>query len=345
MTVGELGEFELIARIERWAQASLPRPPGGSRVVIGIGDDAAVLRPPEGHDLVVTTDAFVEGVHFRFDQESPATAGRRAMVANLSDLAAMGARPLAFTLALAVPALAPLRKVSSLVRGSLAEAGEAACPLVGGNVTRASEISLAITAHGTVRRSAVLRRSAGRAGDRLWVTGSLGRSALERARGRVRTVPSARLGAGQALARLGPAAGACIDVSDGLLADAAHLARASGVRAIVRAAAVPVPRGFQAACRSSGLDPAALALEGGEDFELLFSTRPGAPEGGAPPPPSRRAGDGNRGVGAGCRHRARGGVPESGPPWRVAALLTAGRGNPRGRVDGRQEALAVGRYH
>ncbi len=261
MNVGALGEFELIRRIERLAARET-----GRGVVLGIGDDAAILRVPKGQDLVVTTDAAVEGVHFRFDHEQGTTAGRRAMAANLSDLAAMGARPLAFTLALALPAQTEVRTALALVRGLLREADAFGCALVGGNVTRASEISLVVTAHGSVRRGRALRRDQARPGDRLFVTGSLGRSALERARGRVRAVPSARIEAGRALARMGTM-GACIDVSDGLIADLGHLAAASGVGAVLRAGDVPRPRGC----------PEALALAGGEDLELLFSVRPSGP--------------------------------------------------------------------
>ena len=281
MDVGAVGEFGLIRRIERLASRE-----AGREVVLGIGDDAAILRARTKQDWVVTTDAFVEGVHFRFDQERPLTAGRRAMAANLSDLAAMGARPVAFTLALSLPPTTELRVVLGLVRGLLREAEPNGCALVGGNVSRAREISLVVTAQGAVARGRALRRSAGRAGDRLFVTGALGRSALERRRNRVRHVPQARLDAGQALARLGTV-GACIDVSDGLVADLGHVARASGVGAVIDADQVPRPRGFAAACRRASADPDLLALTGGEDLELLFSVRPGGPGAG---PLGRRLG-------------------------------------------------------
>ncbi len=261
MDVGTLGEFELIRRIER-----LAAPPRGREVVLGIGDDAAVLRPRANQDLVVTTDAFVEGVHFRFDHESALVAGRRAMAANLSDLAAMGARPIAFTLAYSLPATTEVATALALVRGLLREAEPVGCTLMGGNVTRARQISMAITAHGVVAKGRALRRSAGRAGDRLFLTGELGRSALERRRGRVRTVPRSRIEAGRALARL-RSVGACIDISDGLVADLGHLARASGVGAVLEAREVVRPRGC----------PERLALAGGDDLELLFTIRPGGP--------------------------------------------------------------------
>lgn len=268
-TLRDVGEFGLIARIAALARgARVPR----SSVVLGIGDDAAVLRVRAGEEVVVTTDALVEGVHFRFDQESPRVAGRRALAANLSDLAALGARPLGFVMALSAPPRTPTRRVLDMVRGMLEIARRFGCPLVGGNVARASELGVAITALGAVRRGRALLRSAARAGDRVFVTGTLGGAALARARGRVRQAAEPRIGAGLALARL-RGAGACIDVSDGLAADLGQLCRASGVRVRLDADRVPLPHGFAAECRRTRLDPLRLALAGGEDYELLFTAR------------------------------------------------------------------------
>jgi thiamine-monophosphate kinase len=274
----DLGEFGLIARIERAAGRSMR---SGGGVVLGIGDDAAILRARPGEDVVVTTDALVEGVHFRFATQSPRAIGRRALVANLSDLAAMGARPLGCLLALAAPPELPLRILDGVLAGILREANGYACPLVGGNVTRAPETSLAITAVGAVVRGRALTRRGARAGDRILVTGTLGGAALELARaergaGRVRRVPTARIAAGRALARI-RGVGACIDVSDGLEADLGHLLAPAGLRAAIDPARIPRPRGFDAGCRRLGIDPDALALGGGEDYELLFTVRPQAP--------------------------------------------------------------------
>jgi thiamine-monophosphate kinase len=273
--VSDVGEFGLIDRIARLA-GSTP----GRDVVLGIGDDAAILRVRPGEELVVTTDAFVEGVHFRFDQETPRTAGRRAAVGCLSDLAAMGARPLGLLLALAVPTKLPLAVALGFARGVLLEARRHGTPLVGGNVTRASEVSATLTALGAVPRGRALRRDRGRAGDRLFVTGVLGRSALERARGRVAHAGAPRIDAGRRLARV-RGVGACIDVSDGLVADLGHVCRASRVAARIDPPRVPRPAGLEAACRSRDLDADRLVLAGGEDYELLFSVRlrgPGAAE-------------------------------------------------------------------
>jgi len=271
--LADVGEFGLIDRLARLAA----RGPAGRDVALGIGDDAALLRVRRGEAVAVTSDAFVEDVHFRLDQETPRVAGRRALAANLSDLAAMGARPLGFTLALAAPPETPLRTVLGMGRGLLDLAVRYACPWVGGNVTRASELSLTIAAVGAVPPGRALRRDGARPGDRVLVTGSLGGAALARARGRVRGAPEPRLAAGRALRGR---ATACIDVSDGLLADLGHLCEASGVGAELDARRVPRPRGFEAACRRLGLEPDRLALAGGDDLELLFTVPergPGAP--------------------------------------------------------------------
>jgi len=269
----DLGEFGLIDRIERLASGL-----SASDVVLGIGDDAALLRTRPGEDLALSSDALVERVHFRLDREDARKVGRRALVAGLSDLAAMGARPLGFTLALAAPPSRELRVVLGLVRGLLDVARRERCPLVGGNVTRARELQLTLTVAGAVSRGRALRRDQGRPGDRIFVTGTLGRPALARLCGRPARPPRPRLEVGRRLARL-PGRGACIDVSDGLLADLAHLCRASGVAARLRAERIPLPRGFAAACRDLGTDPRQLALCGGEDYELCFTLRPGALDG------------------------------------------------------------------
>lgn len=266
MRVSELGEFGLIRRIERLASGVQ-----GRQVVLGIGDDAAVLRPRAGEDLVVSTDAHVEGVHFRQSDGSAAGIGHRALAANLSDLAAMGARPLGFLLAAALPPATEVRFALGLLRGMMALAGVHACPLVGGNVSGGGEIGLTITVLGGVKRGRALRRDAARVNDRLFVTGALGASARDRARSErsgspLRHRPAPRIAAGLALARLRQV-GACIDVSDGLVADLRHLLDASEVGARVDAEQLPRARGASDE----------QALHGGEDYELLFTARPGAP--------------------------------------------------------------------
>jgi thiamine-monophosphate kinase len=275
----DLGEFSLIERIERAVSrsrvASQIRSPRG--LVVGIGDDGAVLRPPAGEDWVVTTDALVEGVHFRWATQSARNVGRRALVANLSDLAAMGARPLGFVFALAAPPDLAVRTLDGLLAGLLEEAETHGCPLIGGNLSRARQTSVTITAQGSVKRGRALLRSTARPGDRIFVTGTLGGVALEVARaaagrGKLRGVPTPRLHAGRVLARMS-GVGACIDISDGLLADLDHVLDRSGCSAELDLASVPRPPRFEAACRRLGVDPVRLATCGGEDYELLFTLR------------------------------------------------------------------------
>jgi thiamine-monophosphate kinase len=244
-------------------------------------DDAAVLRPRAGQDLVLTTDAMVEGVHFRWRTSRPIVLGRRLLAANLSDLAATGARPRGCLLSIQTPVSLPVERLLGVVRGLAQDGARLGCPLIGGNVARAEQTSFSLSVAGSVRRGRALSRGRARVGDRLFVTGTLGRSALELARAErrhvpIRRVPEPRLEAGRALTELATT-GACIDVSDGLLADLRHLLEASEVGADLDLARVPRPRGFAAACVSLGQDPTRLLLAGGEDYELLFSMRPTCP--------------------------------------------------------------------
>lgn len=286
-TLSDLGEAALIERIARRAG----RAPG-SLWPLAIGDDAAVLRPPADADLVLSTDAQVENVHFRFEREAPRTIGRRALAVNLSDLAAMGAAPLGGLLSLAAPRSLEVAVFDALIDGVVAEGKRYGCPLVGGNLSRAQHCSLHVTVVGRVARDRALRRDTLRAGDEVFVTGDLGAAALARLRadatGRRSTrVPVPRLAAGRRLARWRETT-ACIDVSDGLRTDLAHLLEDRRLGAEIDASAVPRPRGFSRACASLGLDPEALLFDGGEDYELLFARRPGSrADRGAP----GRAGD------------------------------------------------------
>ncbi len=278
MQIADVGEFGLIERIHGLVEREGRRT---GRTVLGIGDDAAVLRPPDGSDLVVTTDAFVEDVHFRWQTQDARTVGRRAAAAALSDLAAMGARPLGVVVAFAAPPELALGRALDLVRGLLDVAQACGSELVGGNVTKAAATQLALTALGAVGRGHALRRDTARPGDRVCVTGCLGRSALELARaeagrGRIRHVPEPRLEAGVRLAAA-PFAGACIDVSDGFEADLGHLLAASRVAASLDLERLPEPPGFAAACRRAGIDAEQAVRRGGEDYELIFTVRPEAP--------------------------------------------------------------------
>ena len=252
---------------------------GGPSVRLGIGDDAALLRVRKGQDTVVSTDATTEGVHFRWRNAHPRTVGRRAMVAALSDIAAMGARPLAFTWALSAPPSLPLSRFDGLLAGLLAESQPHRCALVGGNVSRADRTSLTLTVLGSVPGGKELRRKA-RAGDRILLTGVLGASALDRLRaehsgGRIRHVPVSRLAAGRRLARTAGVAG-CIDVSDGLEADLGHLLGPE-LELPLEPERLPRAPGFDRSCARLGVSSSELLLRGGEDYELLFSVRGDVP--------------------------------------------------------------------
>jgi thiamine-monophosphate kinase len=271
-TLRDIGEFDLIARIATRA-AGLSAPD----VVLGIGDDAAILRPRRGEELVVSTDALVEGRHFRWENQAAAHIGRRALRVNLSDLAAMGARPVGFTLALSAPGTQPVARFDGFLRGLLAEAAARGCPLVGGNLSGAGETSIAVTVIGAVAKGRALRRDAARPGDGIFVTGTLGGPGVALARSelrgnKLRQLPEPRLDAGRALARM-KTPGACIDISDGLLADLGHVLTRSGCGAEIDLSRIPRPRGFAAACANLDLDPMKICTTAGEDYELLFTAR------------------------------------------------------------------------
>jgi thiamine-monophosphate kinase len=272
-TLADLGEPALIRRIARRAG----HPPSAVWPK-AIGDDAAILRPRKTDDLVLSTDAQVEGVHFRFERESARTIGRRALAVNLSDLAAMGAKPVGALLSLCAPPDMALSIFDGMVAGFIDEARRFECPLVGGNLSKARECSLTVTVIGRVKRGRALRREGLRLRDVLFVTGNLGVAALARLRadrsgGQLRRVPTARIEAGLALARI-PGVRACIDLSDGLASDLGSLLAGSGFGAEIDPRSLPSPPGFERSCARMGLDGTTLQTAGGEDYELLFGLSP-----------------------------------------------------------------------
>ena len=244
----------------------------GSRgVLLGPGDDAAVLRG----GLTVSTDMMVEGVHFRFDWVTPAEAGFRAGAAALSDMAAMGARPEALLVSMALPAEDPALG-EELQRGVRAAGDRVAVPIAGGDVSRAAgAVVLDVVAVGRVREGAV-RRGGAQPGDDLWVSGRLGGAAAAvaawsrgtepAAAARARfTAPPDRTELGRSLSAHGLAS-AMIDVSDGAVLDAGRIAASSGARIRIRSDRVPVD-----AAAGGDLN---RALRGGEDYELMFTAHP-----------------------------------------------------------------------
>ncbi len=261
------GEFALIDRIRARTVAR-------DDVVAGIGDDAALLAVPPGRQLVVAMDTLNTGVHFP-DDTAPADIGWKALAVNLSDLAAMGAAPAWCTLSLSLPA-ADAGWVDAFLDGFDALARQHRVALVGGDTTR-GPLSVCVTVHGLVAPGRALRRSSACAGDAVWISGTPGDAAGALAQWRAGCAPDGRLRArldrptprlalGAALAGIAHAA---IDVSDGLLADLGHVARASGLGAEVDLAAVPVSDALASAFDAK--TRYALQAGGGDDYELCFT--------------------------------------------------------------------------
>ena len=283
-----MAELDLIERIRARAIAR-------DGVLLGIGDDAALLQVPAGHELAVTADTLNAGVHFPADA-TPADIGWKALAVNLSDLASMGARPAWCTLSLSLPG-DDTAWLDAFLDGFLGLADTHAVALVGGDTTR-GPLSIAVTAMGWVEAGAALRRDGARPGDDVWVTGTLGDAAAALVLGgyvpipldgvampvveagnaaalRARLArPAPRVAVGRALAGL---AHACVDVSDGLLADLGHICRRSGVGAEIELARLPASPALRAAYADDELR-AALQAAGGDDYELCFSASTAARE-------------------------------------------------------------------
>lgn len=271
-----LDEFGLIERIRR-------RTGTRADIALGIGDDAALLQVPAGHQLVVTADTLNAGVHFPLETP-PADIGWKALAVNLSDLAAMGATPAWCTLALSLPAADP-DWIDAFADGFFALADAHGIALIGGDTTR-GPLSISITAMGWVPVGDALRRDGARVGDDVWVTGTPGEAALALAlwqQGRLDVTavaatpaleqlrqrlarPTPRVAAGLALRGL---ASSAVDISDGLLADLQHICRRSGVAAALEVSQLPVSEA------AVGLQERALFEQlragGGDDYELCFT--------------------------------------------------------------------------
>jgi thiamine-monophosphate kinase len=274
-------EFELIARLSAGIHLS-------RRTILGVGDDCAIVARPRGQ-LLFTIDSMVEGVHFDLRWGSPQALGARALAVNLSDIAAMGGRPTACVVNLGVREGITSRTLERIYSGLREAARKASTDIVGGNITRARELSITIALLGEAGRG-VMRRDAARPGDEIFVTGTLGDAALgwrilagklKAKKNRAATKylverfmsPHARLYAGQRLAMLRPTP-AAIDVSDGLMQDVGHILERSGVGAEIDASRIPV----SAAYRALMGDDLQHALTGGEDYELIFCVERGHSE-------------------------------------------------------------------
>ena len=266
-------EKALITRLRRQART-------GNRVMTGIGDDSAVLRFPPGHEVLVTTDFTLEGIHFRRQWHAAESVGHRCLTRGLSDIAAVGGEPIAAFLSLALPRDLPQNWVDGFIRGLLKLATRFGVSLAGGDTAQSPDGILAdIVVVGSVPPGKAMLRSGARPGDRVYVSGTLGGSAatLERMRAKPKSklnprdfaahfFPEPRLGLGRALGEKGLAS-AMIDISDGLSTDLAHICEESGVGAEIEKESIP-----KAAIGKPAQEvDLRFALHGGEDYELLFT--------------------------------------------------------------------------
>jgi thiamine-monophosphate kinase len=268
-------EFELIAELF----ALLATAPGA----FGLKDDAALIVSREGHDLVVTTDALVEGVHF-FPGDPPDTIAKKALRVNLSDLAAKGAQPHGYLLALSLPASIDMPWLESFARGLAEDQKEFSLSLLGGDTTSTpGPLTIVITAFGRVPQGAMIRRAGARPDDLVFVSGTIGDSGGglavlngEEASGEYKEhmiaryrLPTPRLTLGKALRGIATAA---LDVSDGLLADLGHIAEVSGVRIVVEAERIPRSPALIALWGNAS-DAMVRAATAGDDYEIAFTSR------------------------------------------------------------------------
>ncbi|MBI3990136.1 MAG: thiamine-phosphate kinase [candidate division NC10 bacterium] len=299
-----IGEFGLIDRIRKGGLAVAPG------VLVGIGDDAAILEPSPGNLLVATTDLLIEGVHFRTEFASPYAIGRKAMAVNVSDIAAMGGIPRHALIALAIPQEVPVEFIEDFYRGLREEGARDQIAIVGGDTSSSpSGLALFLALLGEVERDRYLTRGGAKAGDNIWVTGRLGASAawlaaleagfrvagegsgvitgpgIERLAAEEREAlveaiqahlfPTPRVKEGRALTMAGVVS-AMIDISDGLASDLGHILTESGVSAKVYRERLPLHPATAVVGRLLGQDPWVYAIQGGEDYELLF-TSPNGP--------------------------------------------------------------------
>jgi thiamine-monophosphate kinase len=299
-TVSDLTESELIARIQR----CLPPRPGW--LLVGIGDDAAVVAPERNCLQVLTVDAIVEGIHFDRRFTPPDAIGHRALAVNLSDLAAMGAAPRFALLSLVLPADLPCADFDAMVAAVAGLASRHRLHVIGGNLARSpGPLMLDVTAAGSAKARQVLTRGGARPGDELYVTGAIGGAAAGLEMLRQATLkgspynrpgegspetsleaspvtdtcitrylyPEPRVRAGLLLAR-NRAATACVDLSDGLADGVWRIAEASGVGAVIDGDSLPIEPSAREWFAGRGADPLLAAVTGGDDFELLCAVRP-----------------------------------------------------------------------
>ncbi|MBO4916346.1 MAG: thiamine-phosphate kinase [Bacteroidales bacterium] len=280
----EKGEFELID----WIKGQFMVPDG----VLGIGDDCAVLPQRDGLETLVTTDMLVEGVHFLLEDVDPYSLGWKSAAVNLSDIAGMGGKPVGTFLSCALPKTLDDGFLKGFFEGYKALSDRFDCPLLGGDTTSSlNKLCINVTVLGECVAGRSRRRSAAEPGDLICVTGPLGDSAaglrlvLESAGYPENTLPCGilrerhyrpvpRIEEGMKLAAT-PGVNAMMDISDGIGSDLRHILEESGTGARIDVRSLPLSAELRTVCARRGWDPVELALNGGEDYELLFTCRPG----------------------------------------------------------------------
>jgi thiamine-monophosphate kinase len=285
-TLSDIGEFGLIDRIHELLQKEGLEAPG---VTLGIGDDTASFRPRAGYELLVTCDAMVEGRHYLSGHISPLNLGRRAMALNISDIGAMGGRPLYALVSLGLKAETLVADVEDMYRGFIAELNPFEASIIGGNVTKSEHATFVdITLIGEVEQGKMIRRSTARVGDAILVTGYPGQAAAglylllnaqptedlsDHPLVQTFNTPSHRAREGRAIAQSGYAT-AMIDTSDGFLGDLGHICKESGVGARLTRKSLPVGKELREAATRLGRDPFELVLGESDDYELIITCPP-----------------------------------------------------------------------
>ncbi len=275
-------ESSILNRISRGSK-TISKGPGKSSLSLGVGDDAALWRPRDGRDAILTCDWFLEGTHFLADRHPPEVVGYKCLARAVSDIAAMGGEPRCFLLSLALPNSHTDKWLNRFLHGLRQASRVLGCPIAGGDTTQQSEILINITVVGEAARNIAILRSGAHPGDALFVTGRLGeaqyglqlllgdskRIAPDDPRLRKHFYPQPRLGVGRWLAKQRLAT-AMMDLSDGISSDLPKLCQASGVGACLNERALPVVKIHQKDQRKK-FNPIELALHGGDDYELLFT--------------------------------------------------------------------------
>jgi thiamine-monophosphate kinase len=279
-TLGSVGEFGFIGKIRSGVKTRAK-----SSVILGIGDDAAIFKPTPGHELVFTTDMLVEGRHFDFKFISPWQLGAKTMAVNISDCAAMGAKPTVAVVSLGAPASFPITDLEAFYDGLQSWGESYGVEIVGGDTVGADSFIVNVALIGEVESGKALRRSGAQAGDAVFVTGTLGDSSagleallhpspkgkeVESLLIKRHLTPMPRFVAGRYLSTH-QAASSAIDLSDGLSSEIHHLCEESELGVEIHEEAIPLSDALLHFCAERGLDPVAFALNGGEDYELLFT--------------------------------------------------------------------------